>query len=118
MSNFDLDLFVKSINKNAKHQQDLIQHAEGVCKCIPAGTHGSTPHLLKTVVSVEPLKIRKLTEVECFKLMGFTVEDARRCADNGLSKTQIYRVAGNSIVVNVLEAIFISLGERYEEFRV
>ena len=37
-------------NPKGKHQQDLIQDEEGLCKCIPAGTHGSTPHLLKTVV--------------------------------------------------------------------
>ena len=41
---------VISYNNNAKHQQDLIQDEEGICRCIPAGTHGSTPHLLKTVV--------------------------------------------------------------------
>ena len=38
------------LNKNIKHQQDLIQSAEGICRTIPAGTHGSTPHLLKTVI--------------------------------------------------------------------
>ena len=41
---------VISYNNNAKHQQDLIQDEEGLCRCIPAGTHGSTPHLLKTIV--------------------------------------------------------------------
>jgi DNA (cytosine-5)-methyltransferase 1 len=41
---------VISYNNNAKHQQDLLQDAEGICRCIPAGTHGSTPHLLKTVI--------------------------------------------------------------------
>ena len=35
---------------NPKHQQDLIQHEDGICRCIPAGTHGSTPHLLKTLI--------------------------------------------------------------------
>ena len=37
-------------NPKGKHQQDLIQDEDGLCRCIPAGTHGSTPHLLKTVV--------------------------------------------------------------------
>ena len=37
-------------NPKGKHQQDLIQDEEGLCRCIPAGTHGSTPHLLKTLV--------------------------------------------------------------------
>lgn len=32
------------------HQQDFVQSAEGICKSIPAGTHASTPHLLKTLV--------------------------------------------------------------------
>lgn len=42
------------MNDKAKHQQDLVQHEDGVCRCIPAGTHGSTPHLLKTMVKEEP----------------------------------------------------------------
>ena len=37
-------------NPKVKHQQDLIQDEDGLCRCIPAGTHGSTPHLLKTLV--------------------------------------------------------------------
>ena len=36
--------------KDFKHQQDMVQSAEGICRTIPAGTHGSTPHLLKTLV--------------------------------------------------------------------
>lgn len=64
------------------------------------------------------LRIRKLTPGECFKLMGFTTEDYEKVRDSGISDTQIYKQAGNSIVVNVLEAIFTSLGERYEEFSV
>ena len=46
-------------NKNPKHQQDLVQDSEGLCRTIPAGTHGSTPHLLKTVVDVQPIKRRR-----------------------------------------------------------
>lgn len=36
--------------KNPKHQQDNIQDSRGICRTIPAGTHASTPHLLKTLV--------------------------------------------------------------------
>ena len=63
------------------------------------------------------IRIRKLTPVECYKLMGFTGEDCTKCSEGGISNTQLYKQAGNSIVVNVLEAIFTSLGETYEEFR-
>lgn len=41
---------IKEHNKTAKHQQDLLQYEDNVCKCIAAGTHASTPHLLKTVI--------------------------------------------------------------------
>lgn len=63
------------------------------------------------------IRIRKLTPSECFKLMGFPAEDCKKCSDSGISNSQLYKQAGNSIVVNVLEAIFQSLGETYDEFK-
>ena len=59
---------------------------------------------------VEPsLRIRKLTPKECFRLMGFDDADVEILIENGISNTQLYKQAGNSIVVNVLEAIFENL---------
>lgn len=55
------------------------------------------------------LNIRKLTPKECFRLMGFEDRDFEILVKNGISDTQLYRMAGNSIVVDVLEAIFKSL---------
>lgn len=49
-------------------------------------------------------RIRKLTPKECFRLMGFDDEDYEK-AHAVCSDTQLYKQAGNSIVVNVLEAI-------------
>lgn len=97
---------VKEINKNAKHQQDLIQHEEGMCRTICCGTHGSTPHLLKT--QLNDLRIRKLTPLECFRLMGVKDEDYYKVAKNQ-SNSSLYHLAGDSIVVNVLMAIFKEL---------
>lgn len=51
-------------------------------------------------------KYRKLTPIETFKMMGFTEEDCRKCIELGTSETQLYKQAGNSIVVPVLEFIF------------
>ena len=99
---------IKDINKQAKHQQDLIQCSDGLCRTIPAGTHGSTPHLLKTVIDYQPLRIRKLTPKECWRLMGFTDEEFERAAEVN-SNTQLYKQAGNSIVVDVLVKIFTNL---------
>ena len=57
---------------------------------------------------MEQLRIRKLTPKECWRLMGFEDEDYEKAAQVN-SNTQLYKQAGNSIVVNVLEAIFKQL---------
>ena len=54
-------------------------------------------------------KIRKLTPRECFRLMGLHDDDIDKIQDAGISNTQQYKMAGNSIVVDVLEAIFKNL---------
>lgn len=54
------------------------------------------------------LRIRKLTPKECWRLMGFDDEDFEK-AEKANSNTQLYKQAGNSIVVNVLEEILKEL---------
>ncbi len=51
-------------------------------------------------------RIRKLMPIECYRLMGFTREDFFKVKEAGISDSQCYKQAGNSIVVDVLEAIF------------
>lgn len=53
-------------------------------------------------------KIRKLTPKECWRLMGFDDSDYEK-ASKVCSDTQLYKQAGNSIVVNVLEGILKEL---------
>lgn len=54
-----------------------------------------------------PLRIRKLTPTECFRLMGVKDEDSSKL--DHLSNSTKYHLAGDSIVVNVLQAIFKSV---------
>ena len=53
--------------------------------------------------------IRKLTPRECFRLMGVSDADIDKIQTAGISKSQQYKMAGNSIVVNCLAAIFRQL---------
>lgn len=53
-------------------------------------------------------RIRKLTPKECWRLMGFSDEDFHK-AESVNSNTQLYKEAGNSIVKDVLMAIFRQL---------
>lgn len=50
-------------------------------------------------------RIRRLMPVECWKLQGFTKEQFNKVAATGISDAQLYKQAGNSITVAVVEAI-------------
>ena len=54
-------------------------------------------------------RIRKFTPRECFRLMGVTDADVDKIQAAGISDSQQYKMAGNSIVVQVLEGIFTQL---------
>lgn len=55
------------------------------------------------------IRIRKLTPKECFRLMGFSDQDFDAAQNAGISKSQLYKQAGNSIVVDVLYYIYVEL---------
>lgn len=52
------------------------------------------------------MRIRKLTETECMRLMGFEDKDTQAMKGIGMSASAIYHCAGDSIVVPCLIAIF------------
>lgn len=65
--------------------------------------------------------VRKLTETECFRLMGFEDEDVDKAKAVGVSKSQLYKQAGNSIITNCISLIMEHLykaqyDENYECF--
>lgn len=54
-------------------------------------------------------RIRKLTPLECWRLMDFTDEEFYAAQSSGVSNSQLYKQAGNSIVVAVLVGMFRNL---------
>lgn len=59
---------------------------------------------------VKNIRVRKMTERECFRLMGVSDKDIDKLIDSkAISKSQLYKMAGNSIVVDVLFNIFRTL---------
>ena len=80
------------------------------------GGGGLEPHVMlngdEEVISPvsQDLRIRKLTPKECWRLMGFSDDDFHK-AEAVNSNSQLYKQAGNSIVVDVLEGIFKQLLE-------
>ena len=49
--------------------------------------------------------IRRLMPIECFRLQGFADNQFQTLADNGISDSQLYKMAGNSVTTNVVTAI-------------
>ena len=54
-------------------------------------------------------RIRKLTPLECWRLMAFDDKDFYKAQNAGISNSQLYKQAGNSIVVDVLYYIYRNL---------
>ena len=83
---------------------------DGICTCLTEAMGaggGQIPMITDNQIDCCGYRIRKLTPLECFRLMGFSDEEFNRI--KGVSNTQLYKMAGNSIVVNVLEGIFNNL---------
>lgn len=96
----------KSNNGRQFFQQDRVYSSDGVAMCHPSQLTGGSYKCL--VNDYDNYRIRKLTPKECWRLMGFTDEEFEK-AEKVNSNTQLYKQAGNSICVNVLEAIFREL---------
>ena len=61
------------------------------------------------------VRIRKLTTRECFRLMDVKESDIDKIQEAGISDSQQYKMAGNSIVVACMEGIFYNLFSAEEE---
>lgn len=75
----------------------------------PTMTSNGSYHLNNFIYCGTEFRIRKLTPKECWRLMDFTDEEFEAAQNSGVSKTQLYKQAGNSIVVSVLAGIFNNL---------
>ncbi|WP_165786714.1 DNA (cytosine-5-)-methyltransferase [Heyndrickxia camelliae] len=99
--------------KGYNSQQDRAFYKDGLCGTVPAANTGN-----KLNVYLGGLAVRRLTSKETWRLMGFTDEDHDKVKSRlnevfykGKDKSipQLYKQAGNSIVVNVLEELLYNL---------
>jgi DNA (cytosine-5)-methyltransferase 1 len=86
------------------HFEQNVYDDKGITRALKASEgSGNIPKVVKN-----NLRIRKLTPRECYRLMGFG-DEAFELAQPNQSNSSLYHQAGDSIVVNVLEAIFKGL---------
>lgn len=89
------------LNHYGNDQMNRIYSPEGLAPTLKTVSGGG-----REVKVLTNGRYRKLTPKEYFRLMGFSGSDYELLAKNGISKIQIYKMAGNSIVVTVLEHLF------------
>jgi DNA (cytosine-5)-methyltransferase 1 len=71
-----------------------------------ADAHDREPSVSKKQDGTPKYRIRRLTPVETGRLMGMEDSDIQKMKDAGLSKSAMYKLHGNSIVVDVLYYVF------------
>ena len=90
------------LNSKVDGKQPSLEHrvydSEGISTAMTTGFHPN--------IQEPTFRIRKLTTRECFRLMGVTETNIDKIQNSGVSQSQQYKMAGNSIVVDVLEHIF------------
>lgn len=79
----------------------------GTIRTINAG--GDKRVIVENDVNIEDYGIRRLTPRECWRLMDFSDSDFDKAKAAGISNTQLYKQAGNSICVGVLYYIYKNL---------
>ena len=83
-------------NKKSSIQGTHVTYKEGK-------THALTSNHVP--MTLNNLRIRKLTPLECWRLQGFTDEQFYKAKDSGVSNSQLYKQAGNAVTVNVVDYI-------------
>lgn len=88
------------------HFEQQVYDESGITRTVKSGEgSGNIPKVIEDKNQLS-YRIRKLTPRECFRLMGVTETDIDKIQQSGVSQSQQYKMAGNSIVVDVLEHIF------------
>ena len=97
-------------NSNANYGDTIDAFNKRVNRSGYSLTLTTRPEGFKTAILpvTNDIRIRKLTPKECFRLMGFSDENFE-AAEKIVSNSQLYKQAGNSIVVDVLYYILVEL---------
>ena len=98
-------------NSNADYGDTIDAYNKRVNQSGYSPTITTRPEGFKTAILpvTKDIRIRKLTPKECFRLMGFSDQNFDAAKNAGISNSQLYKQAGNSIVVDVLYYIYVEL---------
>lgn len=89
----------RNYNKNGTIREDRFEtRKDGISNAL-------LTNAIKNCVMEDRIRIRKLTPTECWRLMGFRDSDIENSIHMGISDSQLYKQAGNSIITNCIALI-------------
>ena len=97
--------------KTAHSSNDSVELPEGKRKKVIGISNGSKAEIIEAIINLksnEYFRLRRLTPFECFSLMGVRKSDNKKLISSGVSEAQLYKQAGNSIVVDVIYNLYKS----------
>lgn len=98
-----------NVNPSGKGMNGNVFDENGLAPTLTTNKGEGNKIAIRQVNKIEPpIRIRKLSPKECFRLMGFSDENFE-AAEKMVSNSQLYKQAGNSIVVDVLYYILVEL---------
>ena len=92
-------VYINQLN-NPNHSNDRVYGADGISPTLNTMQGGNR----QPFISLEEMKIRRLTPTECERLQGFPDGWTE-----GVSDTQRYKTLGNAVTVNVIHTIMSKL---------
>ncbi|WP_418369414.1 DNA cytosine methyltransferase [Veillonella parvula] len=122
------EIGVHNLGNVTAYKNDYTVHASGIARTLMASAYKNVPKVVLPNIdrrvhrigngarcesdnlgvlvngNGEPIRIRKLTPKECWRLQGFTDEQFEKAATVN-SNSQLYKQAGNAVTVNVVEEI-------------
>ena len=101
---------------NTGHRSHDVHNIEGISPTIAARDYKGAKQIAVREATKQGVRIRKLTEKECWRLQGFTNEQFHKAKDSGVSNSQLYKQAGNSVTVNVVECNHRQFRRRLQHF--
>lgn len=103
-------LQIADLHHYGNEQMNRVFSSEGIAPTIKTVSGGG-----REIKIIDNEAVRALTPKEYFRLMGFDDTDVDLLTKNGISNTQLYKMAGNSIVVNMLEFLFCQIFDSNNE---
>ncbi|HCQ5967563.1 DNA cytosine methyltransferase [Clostridioides difficile] len=104
---------VGTLNIKGNDANKRVYSSEGICPTLNSMNGGNRQPKILVVKDKYKLELRKLTPLECWRVMGFSDTDFYKAKNAGLSNSKLYERAGRGIVLPMLENIYKDLFSNY-----